>query len=304
MSAWHEQDVPRVPGALAVVTGANTGLGLETTRILAQRGATVVMACRDQRKAAAGRDRLVGLGVPAEQLELAELDLADQASVEGFASAFAHDRLDLLINNAGLMAVGEGRTADGFETQFGVNHLGHMALTLRLLPQLVATPGARVVTVTSMAHRPGRIRFDDVNFERGYRRWPAYFQSKLANILFTQELGRRLGAAGHDTLSTAAHPGYAKTELGKDEPGFSALLTRVGDTFFSQSAAAGAVPTLRAATDPDAFQGALYGPLRITFGPAVPEVPSKAARDADLAARLWEASLAMLAPAKVVWPWS
>ncbi|MCG8915063.1 oxidoreductase [Actinokineospora sp. PR83] len=302
MTPWHEQDVPEVPGAVAVVTGANTGLGLETTRVLAQRGATVVMACRDQGKAAAGRAALIAAGVPGQRLETASLDLSDQGSVERFADSLGHDRLDLLINNAGLMAVAKSTTADGFETQFGVNHLGHMALTLKLLPLLNATAGARVVTLTSMGHRPGRIRLDDPNFERGrYGRWRAYFQSKLANILFTAELGRRLTAAGHDTLSTAAHPGYAATGLGKDGRLF-ARLSGLVDTVIAQPAAMGAVPTLRAATDPDAFQGALYGPHRVTFGPAVPEVPSATARDASLAGRLWELSLELLAPAKVVFP--
>ncbi|PWW65310.1 oxidoreductase [Actinokineospora spheciospongiae] len=302
MTPWHEQDVPAVPGAVAVVTGANTGLGLETTRVLAQRGATVVMACRDQGKAAAGRAALIAAGVPGQQLGTASLDLADQGSVERFADSFGHDRLDLLINNAGLMAVARSRTADGFETQFGVNHLGHLALTLRLLPLLNATAGARVVTLTSMGHRPGKIRLDDPNFERGhYGRWRAYFQSKLANILFTAELGRRLTAAGHDTLSTAAHPGYAATGLGKDGRPVARLIGVV-NTAIGQPAAMGAVPTLRAATDPDAFQGALYGPHRVMFGPAVPEVPSAAARDASLAARLWGLSLELLAPAKVVFP--
>jgi protochlorophyllide reductase len=302
MTPWHEQDVPELPGKVAVVTGANVGLGLDTTRVLAQRGATVVMACRNQEKAAAGRAGLIAQGVPAERLELASLDLADQGSIERFADSFPRGPLDLLINNAGLMAVARSRTTDGFETQFGVNHLGHMALTLRLLPLLNATPGARVVTVTSIGHRPGRIRLADPNFEHGrYGRWRAYFQSKLANILFTQELGRRLDAAGHGTLSTAAHPGYAATELGKDGR-LVANLIAFSYRFAAQSPAMGAVPTLRAATDPDAFQGALYGPLRISFGPAVPEVPSATARNVELAGKLWDKSLELLAPAKVAFP--
>ncbi|WP_156753947.1 oxidoreductase [Actinokineospora pegani] len=303
MTPWHEQDVPELPGTVAVVTGANVGLGLQTTRVLAQRGAHVVMACRDQRKAVTARDSLVDAGVDGGQLELAELDLADQGSVERFAGSFGHERLDLLINNAGLMAVAQSTTVDGFETQFGVNHLGHMALTLRLLPLLNATGGARVVTVTSVAHRPGKIRLDDPNFTAGrYGRWRAYFQSKLANLLFTGELGRRLTAAGEATLSTAAHPGYAFTELGKDDDRIFAKVTAMVNRFAGQPAQFGALPTLRAATDPDAFQGALYGPHRITFGPAVPEVPSATARDTELAGRLWELSLSLLAPWKVPFP--
>ncbi|GLZ40512.1 oxidoreductase [Actinokineospora sp. NBRC 105648] len=290
---------------LAVVTGANAGLGIETTRALAARGTTVLMACRNQDKAAAARAALIAEGVDPDLLQLATLDLADQSSVAAFADQVIaeHGRLGLLVNNAGLMAVAQSTTADGFETQFGVNHLGHMALTLRLLPLLTATPAARVVTVTSMGHRPGRIRLADPNFERGrYGRWRAYFQSKLANLLFTAELGRRLAADGHDTLSVAAHPGYAATELGKDEPRFVATATAVLDRFVAQSAAAGAQPTLRAITDPDAFQGALYGPHRRYFGRPVLERPSRTARDPLLAAKLWDLSLELLAPMKVFMP--
>ena len=302
MAPWHEQDVPELPGAIAVVTGANVGLGLETTRVLAQRGATVVMACRNQEKAAAGRAALIARGVPAERLELASLDLADQSSIERFADSFGHDRLDLLINNAGLMAVDHARTADGYESQFGVNHLGHMALTLRVLPLLNATPQARVVTVSSMAHRPGKIRLDDLNAEHHrYGRWRAYMQSKLANLLFTAELGRKLLAAGHGTLSTAGHPGYSATELGKGDR-LAAKLLLLSYKVIAQSAAMGALPTLRAATDPDAFQGAFYGPQRVTFGPAVPEVPTATARNVELAEKLWDKSLELLAPAKVTFP--
>lgn len=193
MTGWTEEHVPHLTeGTVAVVTGANTGLGLDTTRVLARRGATVMMACRNQDKAAAARRSLVDGGIDPGRLRTASLDLADQASIAGFADALPDDRIDLLINNAGLMAVPRSSTVDGFETQFGVNHLGHMALTLRLLPRLNTTPGARVVTLTSMGHRPGRIRLHDPNFRRGrYNRWTAYFQSKLANMLFAAELARR-----------------------------------------------------------------------------------------------------------------
>ncbi|MGX1501488.1 UNVERIFIED_CONTAM: protochlorophyllide reductase [Streptomyces graminofaciens] len=301
MTGWTEEHVPHVTeGTVAVVTGANTGLGLDTTRVLARRGATVVMACRNQDKAAAARRSLVEGGIDPGRLRTASLDLADQASIAGFADALPDDRIDLLINNAGLMAVPRSSTVDGFETQFGVNHLGHMALTLRLLPRLNTTPGARVVTLTSMGHRPGRIRLHDPNFRRGrYNRWTAYFQSKLANMLFAAELARR--NEGRGALSLAAHPGYAVTELGKDT-GFQARLLSVADRIAAQPSAAGAWPTLRAATDPAAVNGGLYGPRRLVSGRAVRETPSRTARRADLAGRLWDLSLDLLSPAKVTDP--
>ncbi|MEV4682896.1 oxidoreductase [Streptomyces kurssanovii] len=301
MTGWTEQDVPPVTeGTLAVVTGANTGLGLDTTRVLAQRGATVVMACRNQDKAAAARRSLVDRGIDPGRLRTASLDLADQTSIARFADGLPDGRLDLLINNAGLMAVPRSSTVDGFETQFGVNHLGHMALTLRLLPRLNTTPGARVVTLTSMGHRPGRIRLHDPNFRRGrYNRWTAYFQSKLANMLFAAELARR--NEGRGALSLAAHPGYAATELGKDT-GIQARLLSVADRIAAQPSASGAWPTLRAATDPAPVNGALYGPRRLVSGAAVQETPSRTARRADLAARLWDLSLDLLSPAKVTDP--
>ncbi|ALC25308.1 oxidoreductase [Streptomyces pristinaespiralis] len=301
MTGWTEEHVPHLTeGTVAVVTGANTGLGLDTTRVLARRGAAVVMACRNQDKAAAARRSLVDGGIDPGRLRTASLDLADQASIAGFADALPDDRIDLLINNAGLMAVPRSSTVDGFETQFGVNHLGHMALTLRLLPRLNTTPGARVVTLTSMGHRPGRIRLHDPNFRRGrYNRWTAYFQSKLANMLFAAELARR--NEGRGALSLAAHPGYAVTELGKDT-GFQARLLSVADRIAAQPSAAGAWPTLRAATDPAAVNGALYGPRRLVSGRAVRETPSRTARRADLAGRLWDLSLDLLSPAKVTDP--
>ncbi|MEW2636108.1 oxidoreductase [Streptomyces sp. NPDC048389] len=301
MTGWTEKDVPPVSaGTLAVVTGANTGLGLDTTRVLAQRGATVVMACRNQDKAAAARRSLVERGVAPGRLRTEALDLADQTSIARFADGLPDGRIDLLINNAGLMAVPRSTTVDGFETQFGVNHLGHMALTLRLLPRLNATPGARVVTLTSMGHRPGRIRFGDPNYRRGrYNRWTAYFQSKLANMLFAAELARR--NEGRGALSLAAHPGYAATELGKDT-GVQARLLAVADRLAAQPSAAGAWPTLRAATDPSPISGALYGPRWLVSGAAVHETPSRTARRTDLAARLWDLSLDLLSPAKVTDP--
>ena len=301
MTGWTEEHVPHLgDGTLAVVTGANTGLGLDTTRVLAQRGATVVMACRNQDKAGAARRALIDRGVDPARLRTASLDLADQSSIADFADELPDDRINLLINNAGLMAVPKSTTAEGYETQFGVNHLGHMALTLRLLPRLNATPGARVVTLTSVGHRPGRIRLNDPNFRLGrYNRWTAYFQSKLANMLFAAELARR--NEGHGALSMAAHPGYAATELGKDTSTQARFLGAF-DKIAAQPAAAGAWPTLRAATDPAALNGTLYGPRRLFSGKAVLETPSRTSRQRDLAARLWDISLELLSPAKVTDP--
>ncbi len=289
---WSLNDLPDLSGRTAVVTGANAGLGLATTRALADAGARVVMACRDTAKAERAR---TDLGSVADPVSIERLDLADLASVRAFVDRLGGSPIDLLVNNAGLMAIDFARTADGFEMQFGVNHLGHMALTLGLLPNLVAVPDSRVVTVTSMGHRPGRIRLADPNFTTGgYGRWRAYFQSKLANLLFARELGRQLAAAGHGTLSVAAHPGYARTELGKDARNLTARGIALADRFAAQSAEAGALPTLRAATDPAAANGQLYGPRWQTFGAPVPAGSSRAGADPDLAAKLWALSLDLL----------
>jgi protochlorophyllide reductase len=288
---WTLADLPDQGGRVAVVTGANSGLGREIAVGLAGAGATVVLACRNGDRAAAAADA-IRAAQPGAELAIAELDLADLASVADFAERFAagHDRLDLLVNNAGLMAVDEARTADGFELQLGVNHLGHYALTNRLLPLLLATPGSRVATMSSFGHRPGRIRFDDLMFARGYRRWPAYFQSKLANLLFTAELQRRLAAAGAATLAVAAHPGWSSTDLGHEGRGISNLVTRLA-TPIAQPAVVGALPMLRAATDPGVRGGDFYGPRFMFAGRQVVRArPSARARDAAAARRLWAAS--------------
>jgi NAD(P)-dependent dehydrogenase (short-subunit alcohol dehydrogenase family) len=210
---WTPADIPALDGRRAVVTGANAGLGLEITRHLAAAGAEVVLACRNLEKAERAAAQ-VRAGLPAAKLEVRALDLADLDSVAAFADRW-DGGLDLLVNNAGLMAVDESRTAQGFETQFGVNHLGHFALTARLLPHLLATPGSRVGTMSSMGHRAARGE-PDPRLERPYERWGAYFRSKLANLHFTAELQRRLVAAGAPTVAVAAHPGGSRTDLGTE----------------------------------------------------------------------------------------
>jgi NAD(P)-dependent dehydrogenase (short-subunit alcohol dehydrogenase family) len=292
---WTEKDIPSLEGRTALVTGANAGLGLEAAKALAAHGAKVLLACRNLAKAEAAADQVraaatdAGLGAP--DVEIVQLDLASLGSIAGAAKLVRdrEPRLDLLLNNAGLMAVDEARTEDGFEMQFGVNHLGHFALLAGLAPLVLATPGSRIVTMSSMGHRAGRMRFDDLSFEKGYDRWRPYFQSKLANLLFTAELHRRLTEAKADTLALAAHPGGSSTELGREGTGLTNKLMNPID-IGAQSAAQGALPILRAATDPDAKGGQFYGPRYIVRGHPVLETPSRRARDADDARRLWARS--------------
>jgi NAD(P)-dependent dehydrogenase (short-subunit alcohol dehydrogenase family) len=288
---WSAGDIPDLSGRVAVVTGANRGLGREVTRYLAGRGARVVMACRDEAAGAAAADALRAGGV-AGPLEVRPLDLGDLASVEKFSAGLASEpRLDLLANNAGLMAVDRGLTADGFETHIGVNHLGHFALTVRLLPLLRATAGARVVTMSSMGARLGRVDLGDLTWERRpYDRWGAYLQSKLANLLFTLELDRRLRSSGlGDPASLAAHPGGSRTSLGTNGRSWTNRVVPLWRPFI-QSAANGALPFVRAATDPDARSGEYYGPRLQVWGWAVRETPGRSARDPEVAAGLWEQS--------------
>jgi NAD(P)-dependent dehydrogenase (short-subunit alcohol dehydrogenase family) len=216
--SWSLAVIPDQQGRRAVVTGANTGLGLAVTRALAAAGAEVVLACRNTAKADRAAD-VVRADVPGARLDVQELDLADLDSVAAFTSRFTGP-VDLLVNNAGLMAVDESRTARGFETQFGVNHLGHFALTARLLPHLLATPGSRVGTMSSMGHRAAR-GAPDPRLDRPYQRWGAYFRSKLANLHFTAELQRRLRRAGAPTIAVAAHPGGSRTDLGVEGSGLT-----------------------------------------------------------------------------------
>ncbi|WP_369246440.1 oxidoreductase [Streptomyces sp. R41] len=265
MAGWNVSDIPDQSGRTAVVTGANSGLGYVTARELARKGARVVLACRGEARGHAAGDRLVA-EAPGADVEFVRLDLGDLNSVREFADAYPYDRLDLLVNNAGVMALPLGRTADGFETQFGVNHLGHFALTGLLLPALLGTPGARVVTVSSMVHALANIDIDDLNSERGpYRKWIAYARSKTANLLFTHELARRLAAGGSDVVAAAAHPGYASTNLQTAGPKLEGRrgaerFMEIGNRVFAQSAEAGALPSLYAATAPDVRPDAFIGP--------------------------------------------
>jgi NAD(P)-dependent dehydrogenase (short-subunit alcohol dehydrogenase family) len=277
-----------------VVTGANSGLGLATARELARKGARVVLACRNVAKGeAAVRD--IEASAPGAALELEQLDLASLDSVRSFAERYrsSHDGLDLLINNAGVMAPPRKRTADGFELQFGTNHLGHFALTAQLIGAMEGRDDARVVTLSSQAHRTGRISFDNLGGDRHYFRWRAYGQSKLANLLFALELERRLSAAGSTVKSMAAHPGYAATNLQFAAPPLvDRLFMTVGNALIAQSEEMGALPTLYAATEPGLPGGTYAGPDGIGEQRGHPQVvsPSGAARDEDLARRLWEVS--------------
>ena len=277
-----------------MVTGANSGLGLATARELARKGARVVLACRNVAKGeAAVRD--IEAGAPGAALELEQLDLASLDSVRSFAERYrsSHDGLDLLINNASVMAPPRKRTADGFELQFGTNHLGHFALTAQLIGAMEGRDDARVVTLSSQAHRTGRIAFGNLDGERHYFRWRAYGQSKLANLLFALELERRLSAAGSTIKSMAAHPGYAATNLQFAAPPLvDRLFMTVGNALIAQSEEMGALPTLYAATEPGLPGGTYAGPDGIGEQRGHPHVvsPSGAARDEAVARRLWEVS--------------
>ena len=289
---WTLDDMPDLTGRVALITGANSGLGLQITKDLAANGARVVLACRNEAKASAAIAEVLATS-PRGTVEFLALDLGDLASVARAAEEFSSrsDRLDILGNNAGLMATDESRTADGFEMQFGVNHLGHFALTGHLLPLLLATPDSRVVNHSSIGHRPGVMNLRDPNFEhRRYRPWVAYFQSKLANLLFTEELQRRLTAAGSSTIAVAAHPGGTRTDLGAEGSGWLNRLALLAAPLWGQHVSVGALPFVRAATDPTARGGDYYGPRWFVRGRPVPETPSKRARDVDRAGRLWTLS--------------
>jgi len=296
---WTIADLPPLGGKIAVVTGANSGLGLETAAGLAGAGALTVLACRDPGKARSAQEELQRR-VPQGRFELLGLDLADLSSTRRFATEFSerHGTLDLLCNNAGVMALPLRRTREGFEMQIGTNHLGHFALTGLLLPRLLATPGARIITVASIAHRATRgLALDDLNWQRRpYNKAEAYAQSKLANLLFHCELDRRLRQAGAGVLAVAAHPGYTSTNIGfagpaMDGSAWRRVVMQFGNAMLAQPAAMGALPTLYAATA--AVQGGDYigpdGLLQFRGHPR--RVDSKAnARDPQAAARLWQLS--------------
>jgi NAD(P)-dependent dehydrogenase (short-subunit alcohol dehydrogenase family) len=292
MGDWTEDQIPDQSGRVAVVTGANSGLGLVTARALAGAGATVIATARDAGKAEAARAGLADRGA---EVEFRDLDLASLESVREFAAGITadHPRIDLLVNNAGVMMCPKGQTADGFELQFGTNHLGHFALTGLLLDALAAGEASRVVTVSSLEHRPGKIDFDDLAWERGYSPRPAYQRSKFANAVFGLELDRRLRAAGLPVLSLLAHPGYSATNLQTSGPPFpiSAFL-RVTNLIFAQSADRGALPQLFAATAPGVTGGQFFGPdgFHQARGAPTEVQPVSRARDEETGRRLWEVS--------------
>jgi NAD(P)-dependent dehydrogenase (short-subunit alcohol dehydrogenase family) len=291
---WTAEDIPDQRGRTAIVTGANSGIGLSAARELARAGASVTLACRNLDKGQAAFEA-IKRAAPDAAVHLAELDLASLSSVERFAGNYAdgHERLDMLINNAGVMAPPRRLTADGFELQFGTNHLGHFALTARLFTLLVSTPGSRVVNVSSGAHRSGRIDFDDLHGERSYSRWGAYGQSKLSNLLFTFELDRRVRAAVMPVTAVAAHPGYAATNLqSASSSGIEAMMMALGNATLAQSADMGALPTLYAATHPAIEGGAYVGPdgwFEMRGYPRLVDCTA-AARDEEAARRLWTIS--------------
>ena len=309
---WDESDVPDQTGKLAIVTGANSGIGFETTRVLADRGATVVMACRNLERGAGAAERIRRTD-PAGSVAVEALDLANLESVRDFADRFdTHgtddsqsgdadgntpitEDIDVLVNNAGVMAIPRRETDDGFEVQLGVNHLGHFALTGLLVDRLA--DDARVVSVSSAVHQRGEIDFDDLQSTESYNRWDAYAQSKLANLLFAYELDRRLEEAALDATSVGVHPGYASTNLQLEGPkmdGSRVRLTmmRLANAVFGQSARKGALPTLYAATTPDIDGGAYVGPdglLTMRGHPSIQQSSEKS-YDRDLARRLWDRS--------------
>ena len=289
MAKWTAVNIPPQTNRTVIITGANSGIGAITARELARAGAHVIIASRNTTKASEAASTMPG------SVEVRQLDLAALDSVRAFAERFraAHDGLDLLINNAGVMATPRRRTADGFELQFGTNHLGHFALTALMIRAMEGREDARVVTLSSGAHRFGRIAFDNLGGDRRYFRWRAYGQSKLANLMFALELDRRLRAAGTSVKSLAAHPGWAATNLQyAGPPLFDRAVAHVGNKVWAQSAEMGALPTLYAATELGLEGGTYVGPDGILEqrGHPEPVSMSSAARDEEAARRLWEVS--------------
>jgi NAD(P)-dependent dehydrogenase (short-subunit alcohol dehydrogenase family) len=281
MTNWTAADIGHQNGRTFVVTGANSGLGASTARALAGAGASVVLACRNPAKGDEAAATMPG------KVEVRPVDLADLASVRSFAAGI--DQVDVLVNNAGIMAVPQGKTADGFERQIGTNHLGHFALTGLLLPKITD----RVVTLSSGAHRMGKINLEDLNWERRrYARWSAYGQSKLANLMFAYELQRRLATAKSPVKSIAAHPGYASTELQSHTESIQDTLMVLGNRLIAQSADMGALPELYAATLPTLRGGEFIGPHGRLGLNGYPKVvgSNRASKDETVAAKLWTLS--------------
>ncbi len=299
MAKWAFDDIPDQTGKYVVVTGANSGLGFETTKAMAAKGATVVMACRNEEKAAQAASAIRDT-VPNAPLEVRKLDLSDQDSITAFADEMlTQDKpIDVLFNNAGVMAMPEMRTAQGFEMQVGTNHLGHFAVAARLFPLVEKAEAGRVVAVASQAHRIGKISLDDLNWQsRSYSRWSAYGQAKLANLMFSKELAKRLTAKNSKVISAAAHPGYASTNLQSaaskvENSKFGEWFFELGNSLLGQSQTMGALPSLRAATDPAVTSGDYYGPhgFMERAGYPVKVGSTKIAQDEDTWAKLWTLS--------------
>lgn len=292
MTKWTADDIPDQSGRTAVITGANTGLGFETAAALAARGARVVLAVRNLDKGKQAAERIT-TATPGAEVALQELDLSSLDSVHAAAAQLRsdYDGIDLLINNAGVMYTPKSTTADGFEMQFGTNHLGHFALTGLLLDRLLPVAGSRVVTVSSLGHRiRAAIHFDDLQWERSYSRVGAYGQAKLANLLFTYELQRRLAPSG-TTIAVAAHPGGSNTELMRNMPRILTAASALVAPLF-QDAALGALPQLRAATDPGVLGGQYFGPDGFQETRGYPKVVASSAQshDVGLQRRLWTVS--------------
>jgi NAD(P)-dependent dehydrogenase (short-subunit alcohol dehydrogenase family) len=292
MANWTKNNIPDLDGKVFIITGANSGLGYECSLALAEKGATIIMACRNLERGQHSLEAIKST-VPSAKLDLMELDLASLQSIHSFVNTFKgkYDRLDVLINNGGLVLAPRTLTKDGFEAQFGVNHLGHFALTGLLLDVLLKTPASRVVTIGSRMHTSGKIEWDDLMSEHSYNATSAYKQSKLANLLFTFELDRRLRAKQSTTIAIAAHPGLAVTNWPeKNLKGFQKIVMKAMNAIVSQSAATGALSPLYAAVDGEAKPGRYYGPERDTRGYPVETQAADAAYNEADAKRLWELS--------------
>ncbi len=296
---WNEKDIPNLKGKRALITGANSGIGFETARIMAEKGAQVILACRSEDKAVQAMAKIRRKS-PNAELHFLPLDLSSLQSVHHMADMFheQYDKLDYAINNAGVMWLPQSKTVDGFESQIGTNHLGHYALTGLLLPALLKTPGSRIVTVSSIAHTAGNIYFDDLFFERhSYGKQKAYSQSKLANLVFARELERRLNANGAQTISVAAHPGVANTNLAipgfeQSDSGLMAKAMKLLTPLVAQNPVKGALPTLYAATADNVQGGDYYGPdgFYAAYGYPTLAKSTRRSRDPDIGRKLWEVS--------------
>ncbi|MEA3286159.1 MAG: oxidoreductase [Candidatus Marinimicrobia bacterium] len=287
-SKWTTQNIPDQSGRVIIITGANSGIGFEAAKALAEKNAEIILAVRNQEK---GETAIAQIQkeLPKAKLSVRLLDLANLASVKTFADQFNADfqQLDLLINNAGIMVPPYGKTVDGFESQFGTNHLGHFALTAQLYTQLRSTPNSRIINVSSNAHKMGKLDFDDLNWgKRRYMAWKAYGDSKIANLYFTYELSRKIQAAGDSIVVTAAHPGLTASNLAKG------AVIQFFNTIFAQDGPMGALPTLMAAVEPSAKSGNYYGPSGMSEWRGYPKLVSsnKLSHDVDIAAKLWTIS--------------